>query len=698
MARCPGLPFLPGFTFNPLIGKTKFNIDPKFDFIEKGVGALCERVKPNMLGNLTDRYPSLYPRGEVPEIPSWIGFDKQILRFYAFFRETLQEHRCAPFQIRKVVIYFFLEDGTIQVMEPKIDNSGISQGTLLARARVRFPAPMNANFYDVMDLNVGNEVEFYGRVYKITDCDKFTRNFLNRCGIAVPDPINVPEDPYYKSRAYDIETRLPKKPSRKIDTLGKFLENDRKVLRFYGYWDDQETQYGYLHHLEVLYYLSDDTIDIKEVVVDNGGHKSSSVFFRRDKLVKKYTGLPRPGDHCHLTLLNVLGNDIKSSRYVVDSLDCGKEHRDYYLEQDLTIGGMINVYGRKVVLTDCDSYTKEYYRAKYGLDSFVPIPKPLDSQMGIPTPQERELPPWNGYGSFEDSAQNCITVEPKAPHGDFKKFLKFDKNGLDSHVLRFEGRLISSIDENCGRIFVISYFLSNDTIAVFELARANSGFKTSPFFKRGEIKLPGQAVFTSKPPECYRTQHIFVGATLVINSFKFVLVDADDYALRYMELNCHEFPKSNIKLIMDKIRKVVRPTYKDFVAENIPTETPVITYEKLRNKLCRLMGSDFTEQEMITVSRAFSANCVEEKFNRDAIRIVKDQHGNLIYDDLLKFLNRDLCAMADTIPINIKYELYWTSDRDVKAGTLINWCEFNKSLDLEKEIVDASGPFVEEGQ
>lgn len=55
-------------------------MDPKFGFIAPGVPGLVERVKPNMLGCLTDRYPSLYPRGEVPEVPAWIGFDKQVLK------------------------------------------------------------------------------------------------------------------------------------------------------------------------------------------------------------------------------------------------------------------------------------------------------------------------------------------------------------------------------------------------------------------------------------------------------------------------------------------------------------------------------------------------------------------------------------------------------------------------------------------
>lgn len=65
--------------------------------------------------------------------------------------------------------------------------------------------------------------------------------------------------------------------------------------------------------------------------------------------------------------MNVLGAGLQSGRYVADPLNCGMQHTEYYKPKDLAIGASINVYGRKVVLTDCDPYTKEYYRAKYGL-------------------------------------------------------------------------------------------------------------------------------------------------------------------------------------------------------------------------------------------------------------------------------------------------------------------------------------------
>lgn len=40
---------------------------------------------------------------------------------------------------------------------------------------------------------------------------------------------------------------------------------DGKVLCFTGYWDDRATCDGELHLLKVLYYLADDTIEVKDV-------------------------------------------------------------------------------------------------------------------------------------------------------------------------------------------------------------------------------------------------------------------------------------------------------------------------------------------------------------------------------------------------------------------------------------------------
>lgn len=78
----------------------------------------------------------------------------------------------------------------------------------------------------------------------------------------------------------------PKKPSVHVDTLGQFLSNDRKVLRFYAYWDDRQSMFGDVRDLIVYYFLADDTIQIKEVLSANCGRDGPGTLLTRQKLPK----------------------------------------------------------------------------------------------------------------------------------------------------------------------------------------------------------------------------------------------------------------------------------------------------------------------------------------------------------------------------------------------------------------------------
>lgn len=67
-----------------------------------------------------------------------------------------------------------------------------------------------------------------------------------------------------------------------------------------------------------------------------------------------------------------------------------------------------------------------------------------------------------------------------------------------------------------------------------------AGFIGGYFIKRTQIRKPGQEIYTSEPPECFGQQDFYVGNTLILHGFEFVLVDADEYTLQYMEVNCQE--------------------------------------------------------------------------------------------------------------------------------------------------------------
>ena len=52
---------------------------------------------------------------------------------------------------------------------------------------------------------------------------------------------------------------------------------------------------------------------------------------------------------------------------------------------------------------------------------------------------QQELPPYNGFGSLEDSLQSCLSLVPQPPKKDFIKMLENDHK-----ILRFEAVMVSA--------------------------------------------------------------------------------------------------------------------------------------------------------------------------------------------------------------------------------------------------------------
>ena len=64
---------------------------------------------------------------------------------------------------------------------------------------------------------------------------------------------------------------------------------------------------------------------------------------------------------------------------------------------------------------------------------------------------------------------------PTAPKSDFINFMEKDKHGLDSNTLRFKAKMETANPIDKDRRFVISYFLADDTLQVYEAIERNSG-------------------------------------------------------------------------------------------------------------------------------------------------------------------------------------------------------------------------------
>nr|KAG5693048.1 hypothetical protein BaRGS_028808 [Batillaria attramentaria] len=558
------------------LGKTKYHKSHHFD-VANDVSMLVGEHKPGIGGEplpfqKSKPRQSVFPKGEGSNLPAWVAFDRQVLCFDAYYQEAVVERREEQYRVRDCKIYFYLEDDSIQVIEPRQKNAGVPQGTIIRRHRIPRPPPNDDDFYTVEDFNIGEEINLYSKVFKIIDCDEFTHNFLKKMGVRIGQKGTSPNDPYQAVRKAMDESMQPLRPYEKYDTLKQFLDHDRHVLRFFCYWDDTENMFGDPRQMVLHYFLADDTIEIREVIPPNSGRDAVPVFVRRGRLPKNVEGLTQPGVATDRTVLNVFGPMGHGGRYILDSLKTGAVHQDYYKDSDLTLGAVVNVWGRKFIVCDCDEFTKEYYRTKYG-----------------------------------------ISLLPKPPKRDFIKFMEKDRRGLDSNVLRFLARLETDKPIDKDRRFIISYFLSDDTILVFEPPVRNSGIIGGKFMERGRIKKPDQMPYSTRLSEYYMAPDLYVGARVDFMKFKFVLLDADEYAFRYMEEHPNDFPKCNMQLIIEKLRAKLGENMDDvraFFTKNDASGSGVTSYGQFRDLLCQVDGS-LTDQEIMTLARYFSAQSQE---------------------------------------------------------------------------------------
>jgi len=427
---------------------------------------------------------------------------------------------------------------------------------------------------------------------------------LRKMGTNVQRPNMPPQDPYMNYRKAMDESMQPLRPYEKYDTLKQFLDHDRHVLRFFCYWDDSEEMFGDERDMVLHYYLADDTIEIREVIPANAGRDAVPVFLKRGKLPKDPGSLQQPGVATDRTVLNVFGPTGAGGRYILDSLKTGAINTECYTDKDLTLGAVVNVWGRRYVLGDCDNFTKEYYKDKYGVENMTPVA----AKTGTAVHLSREMPPFNGFGSEEDSLCSCKGLLPKPPKKDFIKFMEKDRRGLDSNVLRFLARMDTKKPIDMDRRFIISYYLSDDTVLVFEPPVRNSGIIGGKFLERCRIKKPNQERYGTELSQYYCAQDLFVGAQVFFNSFSFILIDADEYALQYMEGNNREFQRSDPNQVIAKIAGKLGSNKEDvrsFFAKTDPSGSGYIPFERFREMILNVEPT-LSDQEITTLARQYS--------------------------------------------------------------------------------------------
>ena len=542
---------------------------------------------------LERRSPKVQAAPEI-KMPKWMAQDKQVLRFEGYFKEAVTESNDESFRVRKVIFYYYLEDDTLQVSEPKVENSGIPQGSFIKRHKIKTE---DGDPVKPEDMLPGRNITIYGRTFHIVDADGHTRNLLGRAGFNVRAAEPYPEDPYSTSRSAFMARETGADPTvyrgmvsnptkdfveaqlgnaaKNNRSLGEFLQYDKKVLRFDAVWDDRRP-HGKLRRFKVHFYLSDSKIDICEKFDPNSGYDPIPKLMDKQKFLKKQTGSFLPPSSGTMA-------------------DFGPE--DFIQWDDFHIGKVLEVNGRKLEILDADRFTREFYDDKGASLGPAIVRERPRKQLA----RETQPPPHTfGIGTEEDSAASWHSLHPKPPRRDLEKLQKYDQKKLS-----LVAKLNSGRADDRDRVFTIQYFLGDDTISVFEPPIRNTGIIGGKFLRRGKYRNADGAYFNFTD--------LKVHTDVVLGGFSFHINDVDVATQQFLDTQgVRGFSSVNIKSIITKLVLKLRRkshTIQKTFRELDEDKNNYITVDEMTRFLKNYFSHDeLNDEECLMVMRFFDTD------------------------------------------------------------------------------------------
>jgi len=270
--------------------------------------------------------------------------------------------------------------------------------------------------------------------------------------------------------------------------------------------------------------------------------------------------------------------------------------------EHLRVGSTLTVFGRDFHIYACDDFTRSYYKETMGLDDLALAPIDITEEVK-PLPKNA-LPPYNGFGSLEDSKQNCIMLIAKPPKKNFhkimdneKKLMRFIARMSEDPVLA-PGYKLTAADVD--RRFNLPYFLADDTISIFEPPARNSGIIGGKFLERTKVTKPDST-------QAYPQNALFVGARLRVHNRCFDMVEADEYTLSYMEQNAELFHASDVTKVKAKASGAIGGLEENLRSAFIEMDTDgsgSLSPSEIGAAVTST-GVELTEQEVTTLARSF---------------------------------------------------------------------------------------------
>lgn len=512
------------------------------------------------------------------DVPAWDALDRHVLRFQGYFKESVVETNLENYRVRKVEIFFYLEDDTQCITEPKQDNSGIPQGTLIRRHK--FPATGGDGYLKVEDLRIGMDLSIYGKTIRVTNCDNFTREYYMHLGIEQEEPHTEEVDPFMATRAgltHETVCRPPRtyeKVYRECMLGGghinadmqQFLEKDRKVLRFHAVLDDLNTPQFERRPFTILFFLADDTVEMRELYPLNCGRDNFPIFFRRGKMPRGKVELRGP-----------MSQAMTKDEYV--------HGHEMYVGQTLTL------QSNQFFIYDADEFTRQYFHNELGM--------PLDTKVDVQLPERAvpraATPPYTGYGSWDDSMSSVINLIPKQPQKDFKKLFRHE-----GKVLRFTARFADPKPEDQSRLFVFNFHLFDDTLSIHEPPQRNLGIVTGRFMEKG-IHM------NQETGDLFKADDLLPGNCVSIYNHRFEMIDMDEYTRKTFENPDVVHERFDLAVVLEKICESMRqqfPLVRDIFRRFDTDHDGVLTHSEFKAAIAK-HGFRLSDDEVTILFKHF---------------------------------------------------------------------------------------------
>jgi hypothetical protein len=218
----------------------------------------------------------------------FLDFDGKVLRFYAVW-----DDRKAIFgERRKFILHYFLVDGAIEIRQMLPLNSGRDPVSQFLK-KTLLKKPGSEECYQDGDLQIGCEVDVFGRTFFLYDADEFTKTFLDeKYGPHDWTPIDVDElyakkkpphaEPLYNGwgdEADSLEYVHLLHPKRPRKDIVKMITNGGMVLRFCAKFKNPQPQ-DVRRDFVIVYYLPGDTVAVFERQQRNSGFRAGKVIKR----------------------------------------------------------------------------------------------------------------------------------------------------------------------------------------------------------------------------------------------------------------------------------------------------------------------------------------------------------------------------------------------------------------------------------